>query len=141
MTLHLTPAECQWFAANLSPSDVWPPSDQMDLLEGKEHRAGGTRFRARILSIAIPSLDEEDAGLTVPFTLSTPEVWLLDAIIVPFTPADKLPDGTPLRSLAEKVWALAYQTRAGDEDVFDENIARWDDSLNAVKETCDAYDH
>lgn len=134
LTLHLTPAECQWFAANLSPDDVWPPSDQMNLLEEDEKQAGGPRFRARILSLAL-SLTEDDDTM-VSLALSPTEVWLLDSVIVPFSPSDKTSDGEPLRSLAEKVWRLTPPV-LGDEDEFQQELARWTNPVT-VKEGGDA---
>ena len=103
-TIWLTPAECQFLAYTLPSHVLWPPEEPfagalLREVPGGEV-AGGPRLRALILAMALKQ-DEEK----LPLELSPSDLWLLDGLLLRRDlRSEKLPDGEPLLSLAEKLW-------------------------------------
>ena len=103
-TIWLTPAECQFLAYTLPSHQLWPPEEPLAAPLLREvpggEVAGGPRLRALILAMALKR-DEE----SLPLELTPSDLWLLDALLLRRDlRGEKLPDGEPLLSLAEKVW-------------------------------------
>ena len=103
--LWLSQTELEWLALALPSEATWPSADHLmpllAQLPGLDHSvAGGPRLRATVLALMLRG-DARPAALD----LSLSELWLLDSLMVALDlRGAKLPDGTPLMTLARRVW-------------------------------------